>query len=130
MNTFLLSLHIFCKKLACHLQITTYNVFTQQINLGSDAAWMQDSLVGETREDGEMLSRQDSMGDGPKRGDSSSNMGQCSTVLILEYADRGTLDKAISTGRFHNRTTGEINLVRFFPSWSHNLGIAVWLARI
>lgn len=85
-------------------------MFTQQVPAGSDAAWMQDSLVGEEREqDGEGF-RAHSM-DVPKRAD--SDLGHCSTVLILEYADRGTLDKAISTGRFINRSTGEMNLVRY-----------------
>lgn len=98
------------------LQITTYNVFTQHVPSASDAAWMQD---GADDEDGGEHGGHEQ--DGMHRARSAQDIGHASTVLILEYADRGTLDKAIVTGRFLNKATGSINLVSQFPGQSHDV---------
>ena len=91
------------------LQITTYSVFTQQTP--ANALWsVEDTLEG-VNEDETMAPREGSIDEAARRLSLASE-DNFSTVMILEYADRGTLDKAVSTGKFRNASTGRIDLVR------------------
>ena len=104
-------IHIFWA-LVVMLQVTTYSVFTQQLPTASDAAWMQDTTDdGDTgRKDSTSMSRVASLEVAQSK-PSITAEDHSSTVMVLEYADRGTLDKAMTTGRFVNKTTGELDLV-------------------
>ena len=95
------------------LQVTTYSGFTQQLPTASDAAWMQDTTDdGDTgKKDSTSMSRVASLEVAQSK-PSITAEDHSSTVMVLEYADRGTLDKAMTTGRFVSKTTGELDVVK------------------